>query len=539
MLASLSVASTAGASSHRVAPFIAKNPKVDGTDFYVFNSYESGRTGYVTILANYQPLQVPSGGPNFYQMDKDALYEIEIDNVGDGHEHLTFQFQFSDPLDTSGNFLALNVGPDAGVPVTVPFLNIGPLGGTAPGTFNAGTNRNEMYSVTLVTGDRRTGTAAPVTAATGGATSFQRPIDYIGNTTFGTPADYETYARSFIQNVNIPGCTPPASTTPRVWVGQRAEPFAVNLGVVFDLLDAPSIAGVLAGGNPNSSDCGPVAPGADAGATAGANCPEANPIGGYNITTIALEVPASCLTSGTSTTIGAWTTASVRQARVINPAGTYATPTKEGGAWAQVSRLGMPLVNELVIGLKDKDTFNASDPVNDPANFATYVTNPTLPAVIEALYGPATAGAADAPSLFPRVDLEAAFLTGVPGVNQIPADGDAASAVPSEMLRLNTALGVKPAGSQSSLGALTCFARGGAGALATTPPSSCDTAGFPNGRRPGDDVVDVTLRVAEGYLLPADVSPAGGIAWTDAVEVDATKFTSVFPYFNTPSSGNP
>jgi hypothetical protein len=531
MFASLSVASTADASSHREAPFIAKNPKVDGTDFYMFNSYESGRAGYVTILANYQPLQVPAGGPNFYQMDKDALYEIEIDNVGDGHEHLTFQFQFSDPLDTSGSFLSLNVGPDAGVPVTVPFLNIAPLGATTPSTFNAGTNRNEMYTVTLVTGDRRTGTAAPVTAALGGATSFQRPIDYIGNTTFGDASSYEAYARTFIQNVAIPGCTPPTGTTPRVWVGQRQEPFAVNLGVVFDLLDAPSIAGVLAGGDPNASDCA---------TDAGANCPEANPIGGYNITTIALEVPASCLTAGGSTTIGAWTTASVRQARVINPAGTYATPTKEGGAWAQVSRLGMPLVNELVIGLKDKDTFNASDPVNDPANFATYVTNPTLPAVIQALYGPTvTSGVADAPTAFPRADLVAAFLTGVPGVNQIPATGDAASAVPSEMLRLNTAFAAKAASAQSSLGALTCFARGGEGALAGSLPASCDTAGFPNGRRPGDDVVDVTLRVAEGYLLPTDVSPGGGVAWTDAVEVDATKFTSVFPYFNTPNSGNP
>jgi hypothetical protein len=227
-----------------------------------------------------------------------------------------------------------------------------------------------------------------------------------------------------------------------------------------------------------------------------------NPIGGYNITTIALEVPVACLVAGTSTTIGAWTTASVRQARVINPAGTYATPTKEGGARAEVSRLGMPLVNELVIGLKDKDTWNASEPVNDPTNFATYVTNPTLPAVIAALYGP-TVSAADSPKVFPRTDLIAGFLTGVPGVNQISSTPALA-----EMIRLNTALGAKMAASQSSLGALNCLVPGGGGTLQTSN-ANCDTAGFPNGRRPGDDVVDVTLRLAEGYLLPSADAPGG------------------------------
>jgi hypothetical protein len=527
----LSLGSTAQASSHREAPFIAKNPKVDGTDFYMFNSYEAGRTGYVTILANYQPLQVPAGGPNFYAMDDQALYEIEIDNVGDGHEHLTFQFQFSDALAASGNFLTLNVGNDAGVPVSVPFLNLGPLGTSDGGAFNVQTNRNESYTVTLVTGNRRTGTAAAVTAATGGATSFQRPIDYIGATTFGTPANYENYARTFIQNVTIPGCTPtgvPGGTTARVWVGQRQEPFAVNLGVVFDLLDAPNIAGVLSGGSATASDCGS----GNTGATACASV--VNPIAGFNITTIGLEVPASCLVAGGSTTIGGWTTASVRQARVINPAGTYATPTKEGGAWAEVSRLGMPLVNELVIGLKDKDTWNASEPVNDPDNFATYVTNPTLPAVIAALYGP-TVGAADAPTVFPRTDLIAGFLTGVPGVNQIPL-GDAGAPALAEMLRLNTALGQPIATAQSSLGALNCLVPGGGGSL-QLGNAHCDPAGFPNGRRPGDDVVDVTLRLAEGYLLPAADAPGGAVNWSDAIETDATRFQSEFPYFNTPTGG--
>lgn len=517
-LAALSATGTAKASSHREAPFIAKNPKTDGTDLYVFRSYELGREQYVTLLANYQPLQGAYGGPNFFSMDDQALYEIEIDNVGDGNEHLTFQFQFNDDLPNSGTGLTLNVPADGGPAVAVPFLNLGPV--TAANQA-ATTNRNETYTVTLVTGNRRTGTAAPVTAAAGGGTSFQRPVDYIGPTSLGNAAAYETYARSFITDVAIPGCTPPAGTNPRVWVGQRAEPFAVNLGIVFDLLGAPASAGTLTGGN------------------AGASSGGANPIGGYNVTTIALEVPIACLATATQSVIGAWTTASVRQARVINPTGSYAKPTKEGGAWAQVSRLGMPLVNELVIGLKDKDTFNSSSPSGD-AQFAQYVTNPTLPAAIEALFGPTV----PAPKLYPRTDLEAVFLTGVTGVN---ANGSTA-----EMIRLNTALPVTYAtgeaigdagtkAGQTSLGAAACFVNG----ALTLGNAGCDPAGFPNGRRPGDDVVDVALRVVMGYLIPGagtgagstGVAPVGDVPWTDAVLVNDTMFATKFPYFNTPNGG--
>jgi hypothetical protein len=514
----LSVAETAQASSHREAPFIAKNPKTDATDLYVFRSYELGREEYVTILANYQPFQGAYGGPNFFSMDDQALYEIEVDNVGDGKEHLTFQFQFNDDLPNGGLGLTMNVPPNDGGPaVPVPFLN---LGGITAATQATATNRNETYTVTEVVGDRRTGTPYPVTAATGGATSFGKPVDYIGPTSLGNAAAYESYARSFITNVSIHGCTPPTGTSPRVWVGQRAEPFAVNLGVVFDLLGAPGSAATLTGTGP---------------------APSANPIGNYNITTIALEIPISCLATATQPIIGAWTTASVRQARVINPTGSYTTPTKEGGAWAQISRLGMPLVNELVIGLKDKDTFNSSEPSGD-GQFIQYVTNPTLPAAIQALFGPT---AAPAPALYPRTDLEAVFLTGVPNVN---LNGSTA-----EMIRFNTSLPVTYAtgetigdagtvAGQQPLGAALCFVNG---ALTLTNPG-CDPAGFPNGRRPGDDVVDIALRVVEGYLIPGagtgststGVAPAGDVGWTDDVIQNDTLFPSqAFPYFNTPNPG--
>jgi hypothetical protein len=193
----------------------------------------------------------------------------------------------------------------------------------------------------------------------------------------------------------------------------------------------------------------------------------------------------------------------------------------------QVSRLGMPLVNEIVIGLEDKDLFNASQPKDD-AQFAPYVTNPSLPALLEILFG--TDGM-QAPSVFPRTDLVAAFLTGVAGVNQ------PANVVPSEMIRLNTALPVTPKGAQNSLGAAACFVDG----VLTLGNKGCDPAGFPNGRRPGDDVVDFELRVAMGYLLPPGPGkPASSyLPYTDGVLVEDSQFDSAFPYLTTPLPGSP
>lgn len=205
-------------------------------------------------------------------------------------------------------------------------------------------------------------------------------------------------------------------------------------------------------------------------------------------------------------------------------------PGRRGGAGStpappaagtQVSRLGAPLVTEVVIGLKDKDLFNGAYPTQDGA-LAVYVTNPTLPELLEILFGGA---GVQAPNNFPRLDLVAAFLTGIPGLNQPP------NVVPSEMLRLNTSIPPTQAGAQSRLGAL-----GG------------DNAGFPNGRRPGDDVVDIELRVAMGVLChafpgtfgcgPAD-APSGMLPFTDGAFLDASFFNGQFPYLRTPLPGSP
>ncbi|WP_308921384.1 DUF4331 domain-containing protein [Janthinobacterium sp. J1-1] len=480
-LLAMAFAPSAFASSHREAPFITQNPKVDATDFYMFRSYEAGRGAYTTLVADYVPLQDAYGGPNYFTMDPQALYEIHIDNNGDGKEDITFQFRFTNTIKDA----QFTVG---GKKVSIPLA----INGGAIDTVNpAGLNVRETYSVTVVRGDRRSGTRTAVTNASGGGTTFDKPIDNIGNKSI---PNYAAYAAQHVYAVNIPGCATPA----RMFVGQRKDPFVVNLGETFDLINIKAPATEFA---------------------ANAESATKDDLAKKNVTAIEMEVPTSCLTAGADPVIGGWTTASLRQGRLLNPApGTTTTASKEGGAWVQVSRLGMPLVNELVIGLKDKDRFNASKPSGD-AQFADYVTNPTAPALVEVLFGSA---GAKAPTNFPRNDLVATFLTGIKGVNQ------PTTVTASEMLRLNTSIAATGVGAQNRLGVI-----GG------------DNAGFPNGRRPGDDVVDVVLRVAMGKLctlnigcVPAD-APAGGLHFTDGAFLDETSFTAGFPYLKTPIAGSP
>ena len=456
----------ATASSHREAPFITGLPKVDGTDFYMFNSYETGRDAYVTLIANYVPLQDAYGGPNYFELDDEALYEIHVDNNADAVEDITFQFRF----DTEVRGVALNID---GEDVPIPLKQAGGVGPTAADDANL--NVVESYTVDIVTGDRRSGTRQSISLAADGSTTFVKPVDNIGNKTL---ADYAAYANDHIYDVSIPDCG-----DGRLFVGQRREGFVVNLGEVFDLINTDPL---------------------------GAPDGEANTLDDKNVTTLALEVPVTCLAGPDSGIIGGWTTASVRQARVINPTPNMRRPAINGGAFTQVSRLGAPLVNEVVIGLPDKDRFNHSEPVDD-AQFALYVTNPTLPALIELLFP-----AAVAPTAFPREDLVAGFLTGVDGLNQPP------NIVAAEMLRLNTAIPAVPAGSQEPLGVL-----------------AGDNAGFPNGRRPGDDVVDIALRVVMGVLLDPAVAPAGQLPLTDGAYVDDSFFDATFPYLVTPLPGSP
>jgi hypothetical protein len=328
----------------------------------------------------------------------------------------------------------------------------------------------------------RHGTREAVRNATLGGEVFLKPADNIGNKTI---SDYAGYSGNFIYDVSIPGCEAPG----RVFVGQRKDGFVVNLGEVFDLVNLNPV---------------------------GARDGEPNTISDKNVTSLALEVPISCLTRGKDPVIGGWTTASL----------------SADDHWNQVSRLGMPLVNELIIGLPDKDKFNASHPAND-GQFLHYVTNPFLPVLLNSEFGNAAVIPAS-----PRNDLIAVFLTGVKGLNQ------PLKITPSEMLRLNTSIQPTPPATQNDLGVL-----GG------------DLAGFPNGRRPYDDVVDITLRAAEGALCGAvgncgaeTSDPNHGLPYTDGARAAgpdaahehvtgeikaADTYLAVFPYLNTPLPGSP
>ena len=510
-------------SSHREAPGITKTPKLDGTDFYMFRSYETNRSAYVTLVANYLPLQDPYGGPNYFDLDTSAVYEIHIDNNADAVEDITFQFRPS----TLVKDLSVPVG---NMMVPVPLINIGQIGPDASAT--SALNREESFSVNIIRGDRRNGAGQSISNAADGAVMFRKPVDNIGSKSI---PQYATYANNHIYDIVIPGCD-----NGRMFVGQRKDPFVVNLGETFDLVNVTNPLG------PENA--------------------EADDLADKNVTSFVLEVPIACLVqSASQPIIGGWTTASLGVGAVNTtptpgatpcPAGTPAAPRPADGpglvwvpdqsctGWVpnnhpaarggpgapppaaaasgtQVSRLGAPLVNEVVIGLRDKDLFNSASPTQDSA-LASYVTNPTLPELLEILFGSA---GVQAPNNFPRGDLVAAFLTGIEGLNK------PATVVASEMLRLNTSTAPVPPGSQSRLGAL-----GG------------DNAGFPNGRRPGDDVVDIELRVAMGVLChafpgafgcgPAD-APSGLLPFTDGALVDASFFDATFPYLKTPLGGSP
>jgi hypothetical protein len=457
------------ASSHREAPEIAGMPRVDGTDFYMFRSYEPGRSEYITFLANYIPLQDPEGGPNFFNLDPNALYQIHVATDGNADSDIIFSFSFT----TTYKNLAVDAN---GKEIPVPLINIGPVS-------DSGANLNVSQSYTIEVSKEGWGSAS-VQNVTSGGTRFWKPADNIGNKSI---PDYAAYAKTFVYEVSIPTC----SALGRVFVGQRKEGFVANLGEIFDLVNLNPV---------------------------GARDGQPNALYDKNVTSIALEVPTSCLTAKGQTVIGGYTTASMRK----------------DGQWRQVSRLGMPLVNELVIGLPDKDKFNQSRPAGD-AQFLKYVTNPSVPVLLHALFG----SAAMVPGT-PRDDLVAVYLTGVKGLNQ------PINAVPSEMLRLNTATPVTAIASQNDLGVL-----GG------------DLAGFPNGRRPYDDVVDITLRAAEGALCgfggamdcgTEKTDPNHGAPYTDGARaagpdsanlhlggaVKATDtYLGVFPYLNTPIPGSP
>src|SRR6185312_12378610 len=395
-----------------------------------------------------------------------------------------FQFRFTRTVKN----LAV---PAGGQNVPVPVINIGPIDKSGK-TLNV----SESYTVTVV----RRGpphSRAWAENATLGGTTFYKPVDNIGEKSI---PDYASYAGNFVYDISIPGCATPG----RVFVGQRKEGFVVNVGEIFDLV--------------NTNPVGP-------------RDGEPNNLSHKNVTSIALELPIACVTNGKDPVIGAWTTASLPKRGFDRDDGD--DWQDERGEWLrQVSRLANPLVNEVVIGLPDKDRFNGSKPLHD-SQFLEYVTNPTLPVLLNTLFG----SAALVPGT-PRNDLVAAFLTGVKGINQ------PLHVRPAELMRLNTSVAPTLPASQNDLGVL-----GG------------DNAGFPNGRRPYDDVTDIELRVVMGALCgkigacgKQTSDPNHGAPYTDgsrAAGADAATamatgqidpadtYLDTFPYLNTPLPGSP
>src|SRR5215469_4522174 len=266
----------ANASSHREAPLITAMPKVDGTDWYMFRSYETGRSDFVTMVANYYPLQDPFGGPNYFLLDPNAHYDMNIDNNGDGTPEIIFRFQFTN---TRKNLTV----PVNGQDVAVPLVDVGPIPGM-PENLNV----VETYTVEVI----RPGRSSDFLTNANGSKVFTKPTDNIGCKSFGdagtgtncldddrTPgASYDEYARQFIYNVNIPGCAGGG----RLFVGQRKDPFVVNLGETFDLVNYEHPVGEqFANTQPNS-------------------------IGGKNVTSLILEVPISCLVTDKTPILGGW-----------------------------------------------------------------------------------------------------------------------------------------------------------------------------------------------------------------------------------------
>jgi len=454
--------STVFASSHREAPLISQDPMADNTDLYAFVSPD--RPDTVTIIANYIPLEAPASGPNFPAFDDSVLYEINVDNNGDGKEDLSYQFRFKTQTRNPNTFL----------------YNTGPITSLDDPDWN----RPQTYSVTLVRHGPGNSERSEVLGE-----NIPTPPDNVGPRS--TP-NYGTLADAAVTML---------SGGIKIFAGQRDDPFFVDLGSVFDLAGLRPF-------NPFHAVPLPAEPGRDA-------------LRNYSTHTIAMQVPITQLVKIPNTTIGIYASASRQKVRVLRKDGT----TDGEGPWVQVSRLGEPLINEVVIPLDQKDLWNGSDPADDE-QFLQLYRSPEVSRLENQLYGSVLQPISESN----RDDLVAILLTGVPGLN---FTGESKA----DLLRLNTSLKPNP-----TTGA--CFD----GKPVSTPASRLgvldgDLCGFPNGRRLADDIVDIELRAfAQGYGpylntkfgLP-DKTPNDQLG--DGVDANDKTFLDHFPYVAPPAAG--
>ncbi len=464
------IVQSARASSHREAPLISADPSADNTDVYAFRSYEPGREGFVTLIANFIPDETPGSGPHYFKFDDTVLYEIKIDNTGDGVEDITYQFRFSNQMKNPATVLGMAAPNEAlkgkgGIDPLITSLN------------DEDYNEFQTYSVTRV--DRATGKNGRQVASV-----LASPPPNIGKRT--TP-NYEALAERAVHDL-------PQADGMRVFAGQRDEGFYIAVNKIFDTLNLDSIT--------------------DTGGKDG--------LAGKNVHSIAIEVPIKDLTRNASVptsptasdaVIGVFATASRRTTNVLY---NQQRQGVKNGDWVQISRLGNPLVNEVVVPLGMKDTFNGASPKDD-AQFAPYVLDPQLPKLLKAVYK------IDIPSA-PRNDLVTLFATGIkagsvpgaPTFNTFLSDGK-----PHEMMRLNVV--IPPSANPNRLGLL-----GG------------DPAGHPNGRRVFDDVTDIALRaMAGGTPFTPKTNKVPNNTLGDGVSENDVPYLNKFPYLGTPHSGNP
>ena len=449
-------------SSHREAPEISKDPVADNTDVYAFVSPD--RPDTVTLIANFIPFQSPQGGPNFYEFGEDVLYSINISNRGDASADLSYRFRFKTLVRNKNTFL----------------YNTGPIGSLDDPNWN----RPQFYSVTkVIRGDDE----AQVLAS-----SLPCPPVNIG------PRSTPDYARfTAMATHHLAGGR-------RVFAGQRAEGFFVDLGSIFDL--------------------GTLRPFQHLHLIPSAAAVGVNGTQGLNVHTIAIQVPLRELTRDGRTptdpldarsVIGVWATASRRKSRIFDSD----TGTTAGhGPFSQVSRLGNPLFNEVIVPMAAKDRWNALPPSRD-SEFAKYVSKPELAGLLPVLY----------PGVFPtlaaytkpRADLTAILLTGIPA-GVVPGFQNHTGPVLADLLRLN--LAVPPSANPNPLGLV-----------------AGDAAGFPNGRRVFDDVVTVELRAVAGLTIPLvdpSFTPDGAAgAIKDGTSNTNAAYLNTFPYLGTPAGG--
>jgi len=455
-------------SSHREAPEISKDPVADSTDVYAFVSPD--RPSTVTLIANYIPLEEPAGGPNFYEFGDDVLYAIHIDTNGDGAADITYQFTFTTRLRNPDTFL-YNTGP-------IRSLNC------------PNWNSRQFYTVTRVSNDDVKVLGSDLAC----------PPCNIGP--LSTP-NYASLASAAVHD--LPGGI-------RVFAGQRAEGFYVDLGSIFDLANLRPFEQLhnQFGLNVFTKP----APGVNATAA-------------LNVHSIAIQVPVSQLTrwgshgvSDQASVIGVYATASRQRVRLWDA---DHGENINSGPFRQVSRLGNPLINEVVIPLGLKDLWNSLPP-SDDKRFLSHVAHPELAALLPVLY----------PGVFPnlaalvksgaaRADLEAILMTGIPS-GIVPGFQNFTGPTPADMLRLNTA--IPPSAKPNELGII-----GG------------DLAGFPNGRRVFDDVVTVEFRAIAGATYPlvnkTFTPDAAAGAITDGLTAASVPsgFMNHFPYLGVPYGG--